>query len=536
MNRRSGAMVLAWLLLAMPAGAQAPATKGPQTSPPAEITDPLGRHTPRGTITGFTEAVHRKDFVAAAAYMQLTERQRPNAESLATTLTTLIDRYFTHPIASLSASPAGSPTDGLPLDRERVMLTMPQGEVDIVLRRVSDKQAGPIWLISSESLARVPTLGRELEASWLEQRMPEGLVDRTLFGASLAQWSAWALSLVVPFLLLWTTTSLFLRLARHTIRNPTWRAMLDHWSGGLQHLAVMIETLIVHLAMLPLLTLTLQFRVVYMRSVLSLIVLLLACLLWRFIGLSFYQAGAMAQRRGRAGTQTLMMMGSRVVRVLLVMATVFVLLTLMGVNTTTALAGLGLGGVALALGAQKSVENLLGGIFLLTDKALAVGDFCCIADRLGVIEDITLRSVRLRTLEQTLVSIPASVLAQANIENFTSRGKILIQTTIRLHYGTSAVQLRAIVERIHTLVITHPQLEAEGSRVRVMNFGEKAIEIELFVYVKTADYDRFTAVREDVLLAAGAIVESEGSALARPTDYLYLSDAARAPRQTAASS
>jgi MscS family membrane protein len=213
-----------------------------------------------------------------------------------------------------------------------------------------------------------------------------------------------------------------------------------------------------------------------------------------------------------------------------------VVLTLIGVNTTTALAGLGLGGIAIALGAQKSVENLLGAIFLLTDKALAVGDFCCVANRLGVIEDITLRSVRLRTLDQTLVSIPASVLAAANIENFTTRGKILIQTTLRLRYGTSAVRLRAIVEQIHSLVVTHPELEAEGSRVRVTNFGEKAIEIELFVYVRTADYDRFAAVREDVLLTAAAIVESAGSALAHPTDYLYLSDAMREPHQTAASS
>lgn len=516
--------------------AQAPPAKTPPPSPATEITDPLGRHTPRGTITGFTDAVHREDFVAAAAYLQLTERQRPNAETLARTLTTLIDRYFTHPIASLSASPAGSPTDGLPLDRERITLEMPQGETDIVLRRISDKQAGPIWVVSSESLAKVPTLGHELEASWLEQRMPEGLVDHMLFGASLAQWMAWLISLVVPFLALWAIMSLAVRLVRVATRNLHRRTIVDLWSEKLLSPTVWIVTLGLHIAMLPMLTLTLRFRVIYIRSVLLIIVMLGALLLWRIMGLSFRQAGAVAQRRGMAGTRTLMLLGERVAKVLLLLATIFVVLTLIGVNTTTALAGLGLGGIAIALGAQKSVENLLGAIFLLTDKALAVGDFCCVANRLGVIEDITLRSVRLRTLDQTLVSIPASVLAAANIENFTTRGKILIQTTLRLRYGTSAVRLRAIVEQIHSLVVTHPELEAEGSRVRVTNFGEKAIEIELFVYVRTADYDRFAAVREDVLLTAAAIVESAGSALAHPTDYLYLSDAMREPHQTAASS
>jgi MscS family membrane protein len=240
------------------------------------------------------------------------------------------------------------------------------------------------------------------------------------------------------------------------------------------------------------------------------------------MGLSFARAREAAQRRGKAGTQSLMLLAERLLKVGLVLVSIVVLLTLAGVDTTTALAGVGIGGVALALGAQKSVENLLGAMFLLTDHALAIGDFCRVGDRLGVVEDITLRSVRLRTVEQTLLSIPAGVLSQANIENFTTRNKILIQNTLGVRYGTTVQQLRSIVDQIHALIMAHPDLDMESARIRVVSFGAHAIELELFAYVKTADFARFMAVREDLLLAAAAIVESEGSAFARPTDFLYL--------------
>ena len=136
-----------------------------------------------------------------------------------------------------------------------------------------------------------------------------------------------------------------------------------------------------------------------------------------------------------------MNLAERVSKVLVVVVAVFTALKVAGVDTTTALAGLGLGGIAVALGAQKSVENLLGGVFLLSDGALAVGDNCAIANREGIVEDVTLRSVRLRTTEQTLLSVPAGVLAQSSVENLSARQKMLIRTTLRLRYGTTADQL-----------------------------------------------------------------------------------------------
>jgi len=283
--------------------------------------------------------------------------------------------------------------------------------------------------------------------------------------------------------------------------------------------------------LMPFLGFSLNFRFVYMRFGVALLVILFAWLLRQTITLSFERARSVMQRRGETGTESLMLLGERLLKVLIVLVAIFAILTVVGVDTKTALAGLGIGGVAVALGAQKTVENLLGGIFLLTDKALAIGDTCCISSRMGTVEDITLRSVRLRTLEQTLLSIPAGVLSQENIENFTTRGKILVQTNLPLGYGTTAEQLRSILEGIRKLLIEDSRIESETARIRLINFGARAIELELYAYILTSDYGKFLAVREDLLLHIEEGVEAAGTSFAMPTEFIYVRQKSNADGQ-----
>src|SRR6185503_13004998 len=160
---------------------------------------------------------------------------------------------------------------------------------------------------------------------------------------------------------------------------------------------------------------------------------------------------------------------------------------------------------------------------------IAVGDQCRIANRMGRVEDITLRSVRLRTPEQSLVSVPAGVLAQAGIENFATRKKFLIQTTLPLRYGTNAEQIRRILEGIRALLDGNRMIETETKRVRLVNFGGQAIELDLMAYVLTANESEFMAVREDLLLAVTTIVESAGTGFAQPAQVLLTNGKPGAP-------
>lgn len=519
----SGGQVLLWVSLALPAlpiAAQLPISGSAKTSPPApqeEITDPLGRSTPRGTITAFIGAAHRDDFFSAARYLQVTAKQRPDTETLSRNLSELMNRYLHQPVSSISDSPAGALDDGLPLDRERVgPLQVGGEELGIELVRVKGGGAGPIWLISSATLSRIPGLHASMGKTWVERVMPKALLKQTFLGISWAQVIVWAASIGIPILLLSLVFLMAIVLARSRIDDPIRRRRLDSWYARLRWPSISVLTLGVHLASLSWLGFPLGFRILYSRFVAALLVLASTWWCRRLLTLSFNYTRSRMHRREQSGTKSLMLLGERLLKVLLILVAVFLILTILGVDTQTSLAGLGIVGVALALGAQKTVENVLGGVFLLTDRALAVGDMCRISGRLGTVEDITLRSVRLRTQEQTLLSIPAGVLSQDNVENFSARGKILAQTTLRLRYGTSTEQLRSILDGIRKLLAENPDIETGTFRVRLMDLGARAIEVELYAYVLTSDIPEFLAVREELLLQALGIVEAAGVGFARP--------------------
>ena len=521
-RRHLPVVVCLWLLsVCTPAAAQAPRAPAPADAPPP-ATDPLGRDSPFGTITGFSSAVHRNDWPVAARYMQRERRGPQQLEDLARDLSDLLDRYFTERLTALSMEPTGNLADGLDPDREGIHLVIGDRSVDLFLRRVKDPTSGLIWLISSESLARVPTLHRDEAATWVERVMPASLVSRSYYGLSLAQWLLWAFTLLAPLVLFGTFAWLVLWLAKRRSRDRTgWALFLSSWSRVRWPL-VLTLTLISHLVTTPLIGFSVRFRVAYSRVVLIASVIITAVLVWRLVTVTFQRARLSAIRRERSSTRSLIQLGERVVKVLVVLVAVLVVLALSGVDPGTALAGVGIAGVAVALGAQKSVENLLGAVFLLTDRVLAVGDFCCLSDRIGWVEDITLRSVRLRTLDQTLLSVPAGLLSQGSIENYTTRGKILLQTVLRLRYGTTSEQLHVVLEDVRQLLAQHPSIEKDGARARLTSFGAQAIEIELFAYVMTADYAAFLEIRESLLLHIAHIVESSGSAFAVPTQFIYM--------------
>lgn len=487
--------------------------------------DPLGRSTPRGTIVEFTRAVDRDDLTTAALYLQLDGTQRAGAAALAGALKTLIDRELREGLAGISDAATGDLEDGLPADREQIgPLVIGKTRTYIVLVHLNDPVNGPVWLVSSETLHLVPLIARVAGKTWIERTMPDSLLEREISGLSLAHWCV-LLVLLAGSLTALVAIALVTRWIAHTlVKDPQRRRDWDAWYEATRWPAIIVTTLVVQFIVVPELGFPLTFRVGYARTGKVVLVIALAWLLKAVLTLAFGHARAMVRGKDRASTQSLLLLSERMVKALLAVVAIVALLILLGVESKTALAGLGIIGVALALGAQKTVENLLGGIFLLSDKALAVGDYCTIGNQSGTVEDVTLRSVRIRTAQQSLVSLPAGSLAQAGIENFATRHKILALTTLRLRYGTNVVQLRRILENIRGLLGRHARIEQPTAYVRLVNFGMDAIELELSAYLQTPDGEEFRALREELLLDIASIVEAAGSALA-PTHFMQLESA-----------
>ncbi len=491
--------------------------------------DPLGRSTPRDSFVAFMRAAERDDFATASRYMQATQGQRRELEALARDLKVLVDRYFSQALTTISDSPDGALNDGLAADRERIGPLLIAGRnVDLELIRVNDPQVGAVWLIAPETLALVPGLRQSMDKSFIERTMPAALLERKLLGISMAQWIVFAASLLVPFILLACLAGICIGIARRIVDDPLRRASIDAWYADIRWPAIATLTLAIQLMTIPSLGFPVTFRVAYARVAFLAFVIALAWFLRRVLALAFAEARSFTVGKHRASTRSLMLLGERISKALVLVAALVAILLILGVESKTALAAFGIVGVALALGAQRTVENLLGGVFMLSDRAIAVGDLCSISNRLGWIEDITLRSVRIRTLDNSVVSVPAGVLAQEGIENFATREKILAQSILRLQHGTRADQLRRILDRVRRLLQSHSQIESETARIRLVNFSPEAIELELFAYVLTADVPEFLEIREGLLLEIASLIEAEGSGFAQPTQFIYMDETPRA--------
>lgn len=186
------------------------------------------------------------------------------------------------------------------------------------------------------------------------------------------------------------------------------------------------------------------------------------------------------------------------------------------------IAGLGIGGLAVALAARSTLENLIGGITLYADKPVEVGDFCTFGEYMGVVEGIGLRSVKIRSLDQSIITVPNAEFVNLNIENLTRRNQMLLQSRIGFRYETKPDQIRWLLAETRKLLLQHPMVAPEPARARFAGFGNHSVDIEIFAYIKTNDFSEFFSIREDIFLRLIDIVAESGTTFAFPSTINYL--------------
>ena len=184
--------------------------------------------------------------------------------------------------------------------------------------------------------------------------------------------------------------------------------------------------------------------------------------------------------------------------------------------------GLGIGGLALAFGAQKTIENLFGSISLAADQPFRVGDFVKIEDFTGNVERIGMRSTQIRTLDRTLISLPNGKLADMQIEDFASRDRIRLAATVSLAYGTTEEQVRRVVAGIETMLRAHPKVWPEVVVARLAALSVSSLDVEVLCWFETRDYGEFRDYRQEALLGIMGVVREAGTGLAFPTQTVHV--------------
>jgi MscS family membrane protein len=521
------------LLLGFSAAAlsQIPGLISPQ---PAAVTqaasavppDPLGRETPRGTLLGFIKAAQEERYSVAIAYFQPPPNRRRHPEQddeeLAAQLLTIFNQKFAGALELTSRDPLGRLDDGLPPDQERI--TGALGTTDkfpIQMIRLEDEQGHKLWYFSRSTLDHVPEMFESLTYPEIEKQIPLTLVTHRLLFMPLWQWIAIVVFLPVALLggRLITMVIAFLVNQSRKARSRPPLAPQRFFQVDPITLTIAIVS---HYIFVGYIGTSLLYRLYYRHIV------------WIFLAFDFYwiltritraisaRIGVSLTKRGMLAERSIVSLIRRFIEVSIFLLVSLLVLKNLGVDVSTAVAGIGIGSLALGLGAQKTFENLFGGVSVLFDKVIQIGDTCKINNQTGVVEDIGLRSTRLRTGERTLLSIPNGTMATAVIENLRFRDKFLCQQTIRLRYDLSPDHVRYVLGQIQNLLIEDPKVEDASARVRFLRFAEYALEVELYCYILEPEFTLYLASQEQLLLKIMDAIEKAGAVVALPTQTTFV--------------
>lgn len=493
------------------------------TSPPAEdaaAAEPavsrVAPDSPRAAIESYLDLCRAGDHAAAARY--LNADPGADAAALASRLKAVLDRHLWIDLEALSPASEGHVDDGLPPGIDEVgRVPGPAGREEPV--RLVRVDGG--WAFSHGTVSRIDGWYARLADRWLRERLPEALLRP---GPRDLLWWQWAALLLLAAAswslgrgLTWLTRSVLGRAFART--TTTWDNLL------LERLRAPMTlgwSLACAAMLLPVIGLYQPAQEFVLGAFGAVGAVVLFWGLWRSVDVGGSALASSAWVVDSPSARSMLSVGVRAGKVAVAVAGAITAFAQLGYPVASLLAGLGLGGLALALAAQKTVEHFFGSVSLAVDQPFRVGDFVKVDDFVGTVEAIGLRSTRSRTLDRTVISIPNGTLADQRLETFAARDRMRLACTVGLEYGTSAAQLRQVLAALEQVLRAHPKIWPDAVVVRFREFAASSLDIEVMAWFQTADWPEFQLIRQEVLLQFMQVVERAGTSFAFPTRTVHL--------------
>lgn len=489
--------------------------------------DEFGRTNPKATVDGFLKALENEDYQRASRFIG------PSAfADSAQTFDTLGVQHFQKvlnkygsfkPLSIISSDANGKEDEGIDLNLEEVgSINVDDKEHPILLEQITDKEDLKIWVISKETYAFAQSITIYSEESFvLDDYIPEAL-SKKWKGAKIGEWFFGVLILIAAYLLCWLITFLLNQLVAYV-----WKDYKQTYQGKLLFTLYLPLRFLLTVSVIIYVTKAFNFSITVRQtfSAVNMILVWLALFffIWYLSDALFYLGEKRLRSKNKTGSLSAIIFLRTSVKFVLIVVLVLIIFDALGQDVTTGIAALGIGGIALALGAQKTVENLVGGVSVVFDQPVNVGDFCKFGDTVGTVEEIGIRSTRIRTLSRTLVTIPNADFSSRLIENYTSRDQFLFNPKIGLRYETTHDQMTFILKGLKDMLDTHDKVSPDPARVRFVDYGSDSLIVELFAYVYAADWNGFLAVKEELNLKMAKVIEDSGSGFAFPSQTVYLS-------------
>ena len=485
--------------------------------------DPHNRGTPRQSLAGFLLKASELDFEAATEHLDLRhlppEASDISGPELARQLNFVLSRSVWLDDYAVNDTPDGARGDGFPDYRDELArINTKNGEVLLFMQHVPRSDGVLIWQVSNRSLGLVPALYEEFGyPTWIESirtRLPD---TGSFLGLETFKW---VIGLSVG-LISWPILYLFgLLLSRLFSKpaNPNYPLVRKVLTGPVVGVGIILT--------MNLVVTDLGLSAVAQQAMKAQ-TLLTAMIVWLFWSVANLIRNHHRNRlieEGRPGAAQLLRPMTTLIKMLVLLAGILFWMNNLGINISTVLAGLGVGGLALALALQKPLEDLMGALTLFSQAPVRVGDFCRYGTITGVVEDIGLRTTRIRTLADTLVSIPNSRIALVEIENFSLRNKVHYKPVIRLRYDTLPDEVNKALVGIRQMLDSHPRVLDDPQRVRFTDFESDAILIEIHAYIDTVSIAEFLEISEELNLLVVRAIDDAGARFALPSRSLHIEE------------
>lgn len=482
---------------------------------------------PRQTVTSMLESMSGKSDIPLSTYFdtrQTTKLKGINVLELIDKFPGLLDRHGSlKPVGMLSNSQGSVAESQQATYFEEIgKISVAKQSFPILLELIEMDTGDTRWLVSQQTLLALSRVSEDAQSAIIDQFLPSLLLENTLRGAPVGQWLSMVAIAASSIFAGWLVILL--------LRLLTERAEKKYPSS--------IKINVVNALILPIgivfgvyifvwieryLGISILIRQDFSIITISLFWLAVFIFLWSLMDRISRHSETVLREKNSVSSLSLVIFFRASAKVLLVLFGVILVLDNNGVNVTTGLAALGIGGIALALGAQKAIENVVGSVIIVVDQPFRVGDFCQVGNMLGTIENIGLRSTRFRTLADTLVTYPNGALSSETIENYTFRRKFLLRTRLNLRYETKTNELKNLLDELRAYLKDNKFTVKEAMRVRFIGYGAASLDVEVFVYLKANNYDQFLERQESVLLGVSQMVEQNGSGFAFPSQTIYLS-------------
>lgn len=451
--------------------------------------DSFGRTTPRRTVQGFISALSENDFLLASNYLNLSKSDNATTEVRQFKLALDSGGRFL-PDLQINNTAEGNLTDQLPPSQENVgVITIGEKSTPLILERVVSEEGEQYWQFSTETLNAIPEVIEDSEPTLVSRYTIDSLEDKKLFGYQLTDLSAALLMIVSSFIL----TYLMVWLCYHLLKlvYPRMRGVvLPLPDKVILPLSVVIMALILPEVMVYTgVSVTLREPINRFTEIASW--LAITWLLLRVIDAMFTRAVNLSYKKNHIERVSILGLMRKLVKALLLIFAIIVIFGNLGFDLTTGIAALGVGGLALALGAQKTIENLVGSVVVVADSPVRIGDYCKFGTYEGTVIDIGIRSSRVRTPTRTIVTVPNGDFSSMQIENFTSRDMFRFMHQLYIKRTADIDVVFKMVKHLDEFLDEHELTNQEWNQVNIMELRQDCYIIQLQAYINATGIIEF---------------------------------------------